>query len=298
MRLVTFDDNHQPRLAVQTGDQLVVPSLIDGWPVKVDSMQALIDGGTELLAELRRRILAPPTVACRRLELARLLAPIPRPRRNLVCLGWNYADHAQESAAASKRKYKLPEHPVVFTKAVTSVTGPYADIPFEPHVSSQIDWEVELGVVIGLPGRGIVPENALRHVFGYTIVNDISARDMQSRHKQFFLGKSLDASSPVGPCIVTADEIPDPQRLSLRSWVNGVLKQESNTSKHIFDVATTIAIVSRGMRLEAGDIIATGTPSGVGFARKPPEFLGPDDVVECEVEGIGRLRNRMVTRAS
>ncbi|MBA2410635.1 MAG: fumarylacetoacetate hydrolase family protein [Gammaproteobacteria bacterium] len=296
MRLVTFDDVHQPRLAVQKGDQLVVPSLMEGWPAGIDSMQALIDASAELLAELRRRIAEPPSNACRRLDLARLLAPIPRPRRNLVCLGWNYADHAQESAAASNRKYKLPEHPVVFTKAMTSVTGPYADIPFEPHISSQIDWEVELGVVIGKPGRGIAPEKALEHVFGYTIVNDISARDMQSRHKQFFLGKSLDASSPVGPCIVTADEIPDPQRLGLRSWVNGALKQESNTENHIFDVATTISIVSLGMRLEPGDIIATGTPSGVGFARKPPEFLGPDDVVECEVEGIGRLRNKIVTR--
>ncbi|MBA2490666.1 MAG: fumarylacetoacetate hydrolase family protein [Gammaproteobacteria bacterium] len=298
MRLVTFADNHQLRLAVQTGDQLVVPSQIDGWPADIDSMQALIDGGAELMAELRRCVMDPPIAACRPLELSQLLAPIPRPRRNLICLGWNYADHAQESAAAFQRKYKLPEHPVVFTKAMTSVTGPYTDIPFEPHISSQIDWEVELAVVIGQPGRGIAPEDALRHVFGYTIVNDISARDMQSRHKQFFLGKSLDASSPVGPCIVTADEIPDPQRLGLRSWVNGALKQESNTENHILNVATTIAIVSRGMRLEPGDIIATGTPSGVGFARKPPEFLGDGDVVECEVEGIGRLKNKMVTRAS
>ncbi len=294
MRLVSFQDKDEPHLAVQIDDTWVVPALLEGWPAKIDSMQALIDGGADLLAELKRLIANPPTVACRRLDPSRLLAPIPRPRRNLICLGWNYADHAQESAAASKRNYKLPEHPVVFTKAVTSVTGPYADIPFEPRVSSQIDWEVELGVVIGLAGRGIAAQDALRHVFGYTIVNDISARDMQSRHKQFFLGKSLDASSPVGPCVVTADELPDPQRLALRSWVNGALKQESNTAKQIFDVATTISILSRGMRLEPGDIIATGTPSGIGFARNPPEFLGDGDVVECEVEGIGRLQNRVV----
>lgn len=298
MRLVTFQDKQQRHLAVQVGDALIIPSLIDGWPTEVDSMLALIDGGADLLAELRRRVSDAPAVAHRRLDPARLLSPIPRPRRNLICLGWNYTDHAQESAAASSRNYKPPEHPVVFTKAVTSITGPFADIPFDAQVSSQIDWEVELGVVIGRAGRGIAAQDALRHVFGYTIVNDISARDMQSRHKQFFLGKSLDASSPVGPCIVTADEIPEPQQLVLRSWVNGALKQESNTDRQIFDVATTIAIVSRGMRLEPGDIIATGTPSGVGFARNPPEFLGDGDVVECEVEGIGRLKNRVVARAA
>jgi len=223
-----------------------------------------------------------------------LAAPIPRARRNVICLGWNYADHAEESAAASKREYTLPEYPVVFTKSPTSITGPYTDIPFDANLSNQIDWEVELGVIIGAGGRGIKPENALRHVFGYTVMNDISARDIQSRHKQFFLGKSLDKSSPMGPSIVTADEIPDPQALWLRSWVNGVLKQESHTARQIFDVATTLSILSRGMSLEPGDIIATGTPSGVGFARKPPEFLGPGDVVECEVEEIGRLKNRIV----
>jgi 2-keto-4-pentenoate hydratase/2-oxohepta-3-ene-1,7-dioic acid hydratase in catechol pathway len=212
-----------------------------------------------------------------------------------MCLGWNYADHAQESAAASKRHYKLPEHPVVFTKAVTSITGPYADITLDPQISTQIDWEVELAVVIGTRGRGIAVQDAMRHVFGYTVVNDITARDVQSRHKQFFLGKSLDASSPMGPAIVT-DEIPDPQQLALRCWVNGALKQESTTAMQIFDVANTVSILSRGMTLEPGDIIATGTPSGVGFARTPPEFLTDGDVVECEVEDVGRLRNRTVAR--
>jgi 2-keto-4-pentenoate hydratase/2-oxohepta-3-ene-1,7-dioic acid hydratase in catechol pathway len=296
MRLVTYDYNHRLRLAALDGDALIVPALSGDWPADRDNVLSLIEAGPEVWAELRQLLVDPPAAARVALDPARLAAPIPRPRKNVICLGWNYADHAKESAAASSRNYKLPEHPVVFTKAVTSLTGPYADIPFDPQVSSDIDWEVELGVIIGIPGRNVATADALRHVFGYTVLNDVSARDIQSRHKQFFLGKSLDASSPMGPAIVTTDEVPDPQRLALRCWVNGALKQESNTSRQIFDVAATIAILSRGMTLEPGDIIATGTPSGVGFARQPPEFLRPGDLLESEVEGIGRLKNRVVAR--
>jgi 2-keto-4-pentenoate hydratase/2-oxohepta-3-ene-1,7-dioic acid hydratase in catechol pathway len=298
MRLVTYDYKQKWHLAVQVHNRLILPSLVGDWPEEIDSVLALVEGGPELLARLRKLVARAPVSGRVPLDPERLVAPIPRPRKNLICLGWNYADHAQESAAASKRNYEQPEYPVVFTKAVTSITGPYADIPFFAQVSTQIDWEVELGVIIGMAGRGIEVEDALQHVFGYTVVNDISARDIQGRHKQFFLGKSLDASSPIGPCIVTSDELPDPQRLALRCWVNDVLKQESNTARQIFAVATTISILSRSMSLEPGDIIATGTPSGVGFARTPPEFLVPGDVVECEVEGIGRLKNRVVARAA
>ena len=218
-------------------------------------------------------------------------APIPRPRNNLVYLGKNYAAHARELSGAESDAGTKPRHPMVFTKTPTTVNGPYANIPFAPDVSREIDWEVELAVVIGCEGKNISRETSLAHVFGYMVLNDITARDIQYRHKQFFLGKSLDGACPMGPWIVTADEIPDPQNLDLRCWVNGVLKQEANTSEQLFPVAETISIVSLGHTLEPGDIIATGTPAGVGFARKPPEFLGPDDVVECEVEGIGRLRN-------
>jgi 2-keto-4-pentenoate hydratase/2-oxohepta-3-ene-1,7-dioic acid hydratase in catechol pathway len=298
MRLATYHYGGKPRLSVltQAPDTIIIPALTGDWPKEADSVLAVIEGGMELLARLRE-IVADAPASCRvSFEPAHLAAPIVRPRKNLMCLGWNYADHAKESAAVSKRAFKLPEHPVVFTKAVTSVTGPFADIPFDAQISTQIDWEVELGVVIGRGGRAIAPEHALQHVFGYTVINDITARDIQSRHKQFFLGKSLDASSPMGPCIVTADEIPDPQQLALRCWVNGVLKQESTTAVQVFDVAHTIAILSRAMTLEPGDTIATGTPSGVGFARTPPEFLSPGDVVECEVEGVGRLKNRVIAR--
>jgi 2-keto-4-pentenoate hydratase/2-oxohepta-3-ene-1,7-dioic acid hydratase in catechol pathway len=184
--------------------------------------------------------------------------------------------------------------PTVFTKAQTSITGPFDDIPVDRNVTAQADWEVELGVVIGVSGRDIPRDRALAHVFGYTVVNDVSARDVQyGWGGQYFKGKSLDGFCPVGPWIVTADEIGDPQALTLRCRVNGVTKQEASTKDMIFPVDELVAQVSVGMTLPAGTLIATGTPSGVGFARKPPEFLQDGDVLESEVEGLGTLRNRI-----
>ena len=223
-----------------------------------------------------------------------LAAPIPRPRKNLMCLGWNYADHAKETALIRGQDTKAPEYPVIFTKAPTTVNSPYGNIIIDPQVSVEIDWEVELAVIIGNGGKNISEEDAMSHVFGYTVLNDVSARDLQSRHKQFFKGKSIDGYCPMGPWIVTADEIKDPQQLEVRLRVNGITKQEGNTSMMVFPIRTIIAILSQGMTLEPGDIIATGTPSGVGFARNPPEFLKAGDVMETEVEGIGILRNVVV----
>ena len=272
-------------------DTAILPALA-GEPK--NDMIELIAGGPGAWQGYRDRISRLPSSCHVPLTQIRLLAPIPRPRKNILCLGLNYADHAAESSAARGRETSMPDHMVVFTKAVTSVTGPTEDIPYDDTVTSQLDWEVELAVVIGEPGRHIPEDRALRHVFGYTVINDLSARDLQFRHKQYFLGKSLDHGCPMGPWIVTPDEIPDPQELDLRCWVNGQLKQLGNTRQQIFSVATTIATLSLGMTLEAGDVIATGTPAGVGFARTPPEFLRPGDLVECEVAGIGRLRNRIV----
>lgn len=288
MKLVTFDYQQQQGVGVVVGDGLVPLAVLGRFP---NTMLGLIGCGQACLAEIRQTLSDGPPVSLIPLAAVQLLAPIPRPGKNIICLGLNYAAHARESAAARGREATPLAHPVVFTKAVTSVNSPYGDIPYDPAVSTEIDWEAELGVIVGLPGRNILPEKALDHLFGYTIINDITARDLQSRHKQFFLGKSLDGACPMGPWIVTADEIPNPQALSIRTYVNGVLKQSDSTANQLFNVATTLAILSRSMTLEAGDIIATGTPEGVGFARNPPEFLRPGDTVQCEIEAIGFIRN-------
>ncbi|HZQ38756.1 MAG TPA: fumarylacetoacetate hydrolase family protein, partial [Dehalococcoidia bacterium] len=203
------------------------------------------------------------------LEGARLTAPIPNPRRNIICLGRNYVEHALESAAARGTATPPPAHPVYFTKATTAINGPFDPIPYDPAFSTEIDWEVELGVILGTGGRNILEERALDHVFGYTVINDVTARDLQNRHLQWHLGKSFDGSCPMGPWIVTADDLPDPHTLRISLRVNGVTKQDSNTSYMAFRIPRIVKEVSAGLRLEPGDVILTGTPSGVGFARKP-----------------------------
>jgi 2-keto-4-pentenoate hydratase/2-oxohepta-3-ene-1,7-dioic acid hydratase in catechol pathway len=223
-------------------------------------------------------------------------APIPRPAKNVFCLGLNYAAHARESSQARGRETKIPTVPVIFTKAPTTVSGPFVDVVVDRQVTQQVDWEVELGVVIGTGGRDIVKANALGHVFGYTVINDLSARDLQQQHMQWFKGKSLDGFCPMGPVLVTADEFGDPQAKRLQLRVNGVTKQDGSSANMIFPVDVIIEWLSKGLTLEAGDVIATGTPEGVGMGRTPPEFLQNGDVVETEVEGIGVLRNRIVDR--
>ncbi len=185
---------------------------------------------------------------------------------------------------------------MIFNKATTSINGPYSDIPYDASVTTAIDFEAELTVVIGLTGKNISPEEAMGYVFGYTVMNDLTARDLQRRHKQFFKGKSLDGHAPMGPWIVTADDIPDPHNLRITCHVNDILKQDDITGKMIFDIPEIIAQLSLGMTLLPGDLIATGTPSGVGFARTPPEYLQPGDVVTCTVEGIGSIRNQIGTQ--
>ena len=227
-------------------------------------------------------------------DVVRWHAPISRPAKNIVCLGLNYSSHIEEGARARGREMKIPEHPVFFTKTPTSVNGPFDPIPWDPAITAQVDYEVELGVIIGVGGKNILRANALDHVFGYTVINDVSARDVQQRHLQWFKGKSLDGFCPMGPVVVTADEFGDPQSKKIGTRVNGVQKQNSTTANMIFPVDVIIEALSAGMTLEPGDVIATGTPEGVGLGRTPQEFLNDGDMVETEVEGIGVLRNQVV----
>lgn len=285
MKLATYERDGRTTIGAVTDRGVIDLSAI------APDMLSLIDGGSAALAQARSYLTADrPAVP---LAAVTLLAPIPRVRRNVMCLGLNYVEHAKESAEARGREFRPHQHPVFFTKATHTINRPDGVIPFDAAVSADIDWEAELAVIIGRGGKNIPASAAFDHIFGYTCLNDVSARDLQSNHSQFFKGKSLDGACPIGPWIVTADEIPDPQALDITCRVNGVIKQSSNTRYMIFNIPAIIEILSRGMTLDAGDIIATGTPSGVGFARKPPEFLKPGDVVEVEIEGIGVLRNRV-----
>jgi 2-keto-4-pentenoate hydratase/2-oxohepta-3-ene-1,7-dioic acid hydratase in catechol pathway len=295
MRLVTFQDAAGARIGAMLGDDQILdlPAAAD---VPSD-MLGLIDAGPSALERAQAAVSAADKGKLIARSGVKLLAPIPRPRKNVFALGLNYADHVAEGARSRGEQVKLPEFPVYFTKAVTAVIGPDDAIPYDGRLSPQWDWEAELALVLGKTGRDIAKADALSYIFGYTCLNDVSVRDVQRRHGgQFFKGKSTDGTCPIGPWIVTADEIPNPGVLNIGTRVNGVTKQESNTRYMIFDVPTTIESLSAGLTLEAGDIVATGTPDGVGGTRTPPEWLVPGDIVEVEVQGIGVLRNTVVDR--
>ncbi len=221
------------------------------------------------------------------LEEVNLLAPIPRPQKNIFCVGKNYTEHAIEMGSADD----IPEHIMVFTKAPTTVIGPDEPVLSHRDVTDQLDYEGELAVIIGKKGRAIKQEEALDYVFGYSIINDVTARDLQSRHKQFFIGKSLDTTCPFGPWIVHKSVIPNPNALDIETRINGEVRQSSSTKNLIFSIEEIISVLSRGMTLEPGDIIATGTPAGVGKGYKPPKFLKPGDEMEIRIEKIGTLEN-------
>jgi 2-keto-4-pentenoate hydratase/2-oxohepta-3-ene-1,7-dioic acid hydratase in catechol pathway len=287
MRLMTYQEQGRVHLGAVVGEQVVVLDAV------APDMLSLIDMGAEGIERARAAVArAEATVALASVD--RILAPIPRPRQNIVCLGMNYVAHAIESDRARGREPKLPEFPVFFTKAAHTVCGPEEDVPLDPKVTGQLDYEVEFAFVIGRAGKNIPRERALGHIFGYTIVNDISARDLQGRHQQFFKGKSLDRACPMGPYIVTADEIPDPASLGIRLRLNGETRQDSHTGDLIFDIPAIIEYFSLGTTIEVGTVFATGTPAGVGLGRTPPEYMQPGDVMEAEIDRIGTLRNRIV----
>ncbi len=253
----------------------------------------VIDAGEAGLSRLRELVSsARAGDGVRRLADLTLLPPVDSTRGNVLAIGRNYQKHAEEGARALKQEVKPP---TIFTKAITTIAGPFDDIRIDASVSTKIDWEVELGVIIGRRGINIDRNQAMDHVFGYTVLNDVTARDIQSEWGgQFFKGKSLDGFCPVGPWVLTKDEVADAQDLPLTLRVNGDLKQDGNTRDMIYPVDAIIEWLSKGMTLLPGMLIATGTPDGVGFARTPPEFLQPGDVMETEVRGIGMLRNTVV----
>ena len=299
MKLATLSIEGKPCAAVQlaSGAWMDIAKAATGQSdaaLTSGSLQAVIDGGPDTMAALTALVAQADGDAHADAVVSGvvLMAPIPMPRKNVFCVGRNYAEHIAEGNKAQKQQVGVTEHPVFFTKPPTSIVTPDGDVLVFPTVSTSIDYEVELAVVIGKPGRNISRENAMEHVFGYTILNDITARDVQRRHGgQYFKGKGFDGSCPVGPWIVTADAISDPHNLSISLTVNGEQRQNGNTADMIFDIPTLIASLSEGLTLEPGDIIATGTPSGVGYAMDPPQFLKEGDVVVCDVAEIGQLKN-------
>jgi 2-keto-4-pentenoate hydratase/2-oxohepta-3-ene-1,7-dioic acid hydratase in catechol pathway len=277
MKLATFDVNGRTGFGIVLGDQVADLSGLAG------SLRAYIAAGPEVWRKAAAALQAGqlPLMAASTL---RWRAPVPDPSK-VVAIGLNYKDHAAE------QNTPLPTAPLIFAKFPNSITGPYDPICWDPALTQQVDYEVELGVVIGRRARRVSEAEALDYVFGYTVINDVSARDLQFGDKQWVRGKSLDTFCPVGPLVVTADEIPDPQVLGVRCLVNGNVMQDSNTAQMVFGVRQLVSYCSHAFTLEPGDLIATGTPNGVGVFRKPPFFLKDGDVVRTEVESLGYLEN-------
>lgn len=288
MRLVTFKDGRGVRIgALDAAGQVV--DLVAADAALPSDMLGLIAAGPAALAAAKAAMDKAPVVTD-----AVILAPIPRPAKNIFCVGKNYHEHAKEFASSgfdATAKEVVPEAPVVFSKPPTSVIGPHDPIPSFLDASNSTDYEGEIAVVIGRPGRGIAEADAYAHIFGYTIVNDVTARTLQHKHRQWILGKGIDGFCPMGPAIVTADAAGTPPKLAISTWVNGELRQRAGIEDLIFGIPTLIATISAAITLEPGDVIATGTPAGVGIGFTPPRFLKPGDSVRIEVPGIGVLEN-------
>lgn len=292
MRLVVFrQGGGVPRLARLDGDESRLHPLVVSGPIDSDGVLAALD-------ERGRVRDLPETGEALRWEDVTLCAPIPRPRRNVFCVGKNYHEHVREFARSGYDNAvtdDIPEAPIVFSKLPESVIGCGQAIEQDARVSTHTDYEAELGVIIGRGGRHIAAEEAMSHVAGFTIINDVTARDVQKHHKQWLLGKSQDTFCPMGPCFATVEEI-DLARTRIQCWVNDELRQDATLDQMIFDIPTLIATISRGITLRAGDVIATGTPSGVGIGFQPPRWLRPGDKVRIAITGIGTLENPVVAR--
>lgn len=282
--------------AAQPGEGAVLPlsTGADALPEDINELIAMGDAGLEAAAAK----VAQGASGSIPLAQAKLLAPVPRPRRNIICVGKNYRDHALEFAGSgydsTAAQNEIPDHPIVFTKAPSSVIGPEDGIEAALDPTSSIDYEGELGVVIGKGGRGIAAENCADHVYGYTVINDVTSRRLQARHQQWFIGKSLDTFCPMGPWLVTADEIADVGQLRLQTRVNGELRQDAKLCDLIFSIPALLETLSASITLQPGDIIATGTPAGVGVGFDPPKFLNQGDRIAVSISQLGELRNQVV----
>jgi 2-keto-4-pentenoate hydratase/2-oxohepta-3-ene-1,7-dioic acid hydratase in catechol pathway len=296
MKFLTLEDGQLGALLDETVVDVVAAARDLSAELRVNTLESLVQAGDSTAAEvwqLAQQALA-AGVSCRPYAGVRPLAPIPVPRRNILCLGKNYLDHAQEIAAKMKQSAGAPEKPIFFTKATTAVIASGAPIPAYRAYTSKLDYEAELALVIGTGGRDIAAEHAWEHVFGYTAINDVSARDLQKDHLQWFRAKSLDGFAPMGPVLVHRSAMPAAQDILVRCFVNGEQRQSERFDHLIFDVPTIISVLSAGMTLLPGDIIATGTPAGVGMGFTPPRYLQPGDEVVVDVTGVGELRNPVI----
>ncbi len=295
MKFVNYNYNGNENVGILIGDRVLPINDIDGFnnKIKINSMLELIENMNEALIRGLEENISSADYKCLPLSSVKLLAPFPYPRRNIICLGKNYADHAKEIQITKISDTGIPDHPIYFTKTATPAIGHGEQIVFSYETTRQVDYEVELAIVIGKQGTNIKPEEAEDYIFGYTIINDVSARDLQVKHKQWFKAKSLDTFCPMGPSIVHKNEIPFPVELKIQCSINGELRQDSNTNKMIFNIPEIISDLSLGLTLIPGDIICTGTPSGVGMGFQPPIFLENGDIINCYIEKIGNLINKV-----
>lgn len=297
MKLLAYEVEHKTRIGVMSKDEeWVFP--ISSMELDYKTMQEAILGISDSEIQLLEYSSAKEPYSIKgaaRLEEVKILAPIQHPVQDVICLGINYMDHAEESARYKKEAFG-GERPyaVYFSKRVQEAVSDGEGIQSHSDIVDSLDYEAELAVIIGKDAYQVPKEEARNYVFGYTIINDVSARTIQTRHKQWYFGKSLDGFLPMGPCILTADSIPYPPKLQIQSRVNGELRQNSNTELLIFDIDHVISELSQGMTLRAGTIISMGTPAGVGMGFDPPKFLKVGDVVECSIEGIGTIKNPVV----
>ena len=294
MHFVTFIKNNKTNVGIIESNDTLIDLSFYSPEIPNDLNQIIESNSLEKIKNIKKNPKAESIVNNKDVTI---LAPIPVPRRDIICVGLNYHDHAKEFQSSgydtNTSKKAAPDHPIIFTKATTSVIGPGESIPSKNDPTNSIDYEGELGLVIGKRSRNIKKADAYGIIFGYTIINDVTARDLQNLHKQWFLGKSPDGFCPMGPAIVTADEIPDATKLKLVTKVNGEVRQDAVVSDLIFDIPTLIETITSTMTLIPGDIIATGTPVGVGIGFNPPKFMKSGDKVSVAISGLGELNNNV-----